>query len=135
MRSRNPTDDRRRRRGRCTAEGESHTYGRPSDLGWEQFGVVAQASAEASRDQEIQDQSHPEQARRTVEISQYYQEDRSREYKAGNDVTSAKQVGEPAAKVIGEDGAEHPNRKIARRCLKPKRFLLAGKCGHPNRQT
>src|ERR1700730_10012445 len=135
MRSRNSTDDRRRRGGRRTAEGESHTYGRPSDLGWEQFGVVAQASAEASRDKEIQEQSHPEQARETVEISQYYQEDRSREYKAGNDVTSAKQVGEPAAKVIGEDGAEHPDRKIARRCLKPEMLFVGEKLRHPSRPT
>src|SRR6476620_51523 len=77
---RNPADDRWCRRGGRAAEGERHAHSRPANLGREQFGVVAQAGAEASRDKEIQDQSHPEQARRTVEISQYYQEDRSREY-------------------------------------------------------
>ena len=75
----------------------------PSDLGWEQFGVVAQAGAEASRDQEIQDQSHPEQAGRTVEMSSDHQKDRRWEHKARDNVTPAAEVAEPAAKVIGKD--------------------------------
>src|SRR6202030_4679549 len=94
-----------------TAEGESHTYGRPSDLGLEQFGVVAQAGAEASRDQEIQDQSHPEQAGRTGEMSSDHQKDRRWEHKARDNVTPAAEVPEPAAKVIGKDLTKAVRRK------------------------
>jgi hypothetical protein len=50
MGRRNPTDDRRCGRGRRAAEGNCGADGRPANLGREQFGVVAQARAEASRE-------------------------------------------------------------------------------------
>src|SRR5690242_13993372 len=66
-------------------------------------------------------------------MSQYDQKYRSREDEAGNDVTSAEEVGEPAAKVISENRAEHPDRKIARCRLKPEMLFVGKELRHPSR--
>src|SRR5215469_4070194 len=118
MRGRNPADDRWCQRSAGAAKGEGCTNSGAADLRRKQLGIIAEPAAIAAGDQEIQDEPNPEQARRIVELSYDDKKDRSGQAEGGNHIAPAKHVAEPAAKVISEDSAPHPDREISRRDLK-----------------
>src|SRR5215469_4743124 len=133
MRGRNPADDRWCQRSAGAAKGEGCTNGGAADLCRKQLGVVTEPAAVAAGDQEIQDEPDPEQARRIVELSYDDKKDCGGQAEGGDHIAPAKHVAEPAAKVIGEDCAAHPDREISRRGLKSEMLFIGEVLRHPCR--
>jgi ABC transporter substrate binding protein len=78
VRGRDPSNDhgRERREGEPDRKGRAHRGA--ADLGREDLGGVAEPGAEASGNQKVRRQTHPEQARRAVELAHDHEQDSGR---------------------------------------------------------